>query len=517
MQMATGKQTILVGEDELEVRGYFEMVLRSLGYGVELAQDGDEVLSCLQGATSEVSVVLLDIMMPNRDGIDTLREIRSIYPALPVIIVSGASSATNIVAAMQNGASDFLCKPVFHEDLQKAIAKALAAKIVEYTPPSRSVKIATQAFVGNSPRLKEIHSLLGQIGRSDAPVLIQGETGAGKEVIARELHAQSLRAKKPFLKLNCAALPSELVESELFGYERGAFTGAFQKKAGMFEMADGGTILLDEIGDMDVRLQAKLLQVLQDKEFQRIGGKELVKVDVRVMAATHRDLPKAIQERNFREDLYYRLNVINVQLPALRERQEDIVPLAEFLMRKHAMPDVPPPHLTPTLKRAMLAHNWPGNVRELENFVQRLLIFQNPEALARELETNPIVEPERRSTVKEVPSSPAASPVPTPVAAPPVALPVVPPAQPIAAPQRPYGPLALEDVSRSKRQAETILAALEATHWNRKHAAVLLNLDYKALLYKIKKLGLDKPTAQFPMPINPKSATAEAVRAAHGD
>ena len=194
--------------------------------------------------------------------------------------------------------------------------------------------------------MKEIQALVAQIGWSEAPVLIQGETGTGKEVIARELHAQSPRANKPFLKLNCAALPSELVESELFGYERGAFTGAFQKKAGMFELADGGTILLDEIGDMDVRLQAKLLQVLQDQEFQRIGGKETIKVDVRVMAATHRDLEKAIADRSFREDLYYRLNVIKCVLPPLRERREDIVPLAEFLMKRHAVPGVPMPAIT---------------------------------------------------------------------------------------------------------------------------------------------------------------------------
>ena len=177
---------------------------------------------------------------------------------------------------------------------------------------------------------------MGQIGWSGAPVLIQGETGCGKEVLARRLHAQSARANKPFLKLNCAALPSELVESELFGYERGAFTGAVDKKAGIFELADGGTILLDEIGDMDIRLQAKLLQVLQDQEFRRIGGKETVKVNVRILAATHRDLEKAIYEHAFREDLYYRLNVIVLQVPPLRERIEDIVPLGEFLIRKHA-------------------------------------------------------------------------------------------------------------------------------------------------------------------------------------
>src|SRR5205085_5189696 len=179
------------------------------------------------------------------------------------------------------------------------------------------------AFFGTSVRMHEIQSLISHVGWSEAPILIQGETGSGKEVLARELHANSPRAGKVFLKLNCAALPSELVESELFGYERGAFTGAFQKRIGMFEMANEGTLLLDEIGDMDVRLQAKLLQVLQDREFQRIGGKEVIKVDVRVMAATHRDLERAIQDRTFREDLFYRLNVINIQLPPLRERKED--------------------------------------------------------------------------------------------------------------------------------------------------------------------------------------------------
>src|ERR1035441_1412903 len=275
MQTSTNGRTILVGEDEMEVRGYLEMALKCLGYSVELAQDGDEVLSCLQSSRSDIAAVLLDIMMPNRDGIDT---------SLPVIIVSGASSTLNVVTAMKTGATDFLCKPVAHDDLRKAVTRALEVQGWEYAPPSRSTAPSTKTFVGRNDRMKEIHALVGQIGWSEAPVLIQGETGTGKEVIARELHAQSPRGNKSFLKLNCAALPSELVESELFGYERGAFTGAFQKKAGMFEMADGGTILLDEIGDMDVKLQAKLLQVLQDHEFQRIGGKETINVDVRVMA-----------------------------------------------------------------------------------------------------------------------------------------------------------------------------------------------------------------------------------------
>src|SRR5579862_3790209 len=326
MQTSRNGRTILVGEDEPEVLGYLEMALKCLGYSIELAQDGDEVLSCFQACRSEIAAILLDIVMPNRDGLDTLRAIREIDPHVPVIMVSGASSTINIVTAMKCGATDFLCKPVAHEDLRKVVSRALEMKDVVYTLPTRNTSPTTNTYIGASPRMQEIQALVKEIGWSEVPVLIQGETGSGKEVLARELHAQSPRANKPFLKLNCAAVPSELVESELFGYERGAFTGAFQKKAGMFEMADGGTMLLDEIGDMDVRLQAKLLQVLQDHEFQRIGGKDTVKVDVRVMAATHRDLERAIAERNFREDLYYRLNVINLHVPPLRDRKEDIIP-----------------------------------------------------------------------------------------------------------------------------------------------------------------------------------------------
>lgn len=475
MQNTKNSRTILVGEDELEVRGYLEMALKCLGYSTELAQDGDEVLSCLQSSRNGFAAVLLDLMMPNRDGIDTLREIRRIDPDLPVIIVSGASSTLNIVTAMKNGGTDFLCKPVSHDDLRKAISRALEARGTEGLPALRNTAPSTKAFLGRNARMKEIHSLVGQIGWSEAPVLIQGETGSGKEVIARELHAQSPRGNKTFLKLNCVALPSELVESELFGYERGAFTGAFQKKAGMFELADGGTILLDEIGDMDVRLQAKLLQVLQDHEFQRIGGKETIKVDVRVMAATHRDLEKAIADRSFREDLYYRLNVINIVLPSLRERREDIVPMAEFFIKKHAPVGAILPAITPELKHAMMTHTWPGNVRELENFVRKFFILKDAGLLARDLHSKttrktlasiaPVSIDVQKSGVEEIPNTPI-----------------------------------LEQVTKAKYQAETeaILAALNATRWNRKQAAVVLKIDYKALLYKMKKLGIDEKPAAAP-------------------
>lgn len=465
-------RAFLICEEEPEVKHYLEMAIKSCGHSVQLVGDGSAVLSVLRSAEVEVSALFLGAAMPNRGELELLREIRSLNDRLPVIIVAGLWSARDVVAAMRNGATDFLSKPIAQEELSSVLARALEISNAACNSMPRNGQ-SPSAFRSTNPVVRETESKIRQIGRSDVPVLIQGETGSGKEVLARKLHAQSTRATMPFLKLNCAALPSELVESELFGYERGAFTGAFEKKAGIFELADGGTILLDEIGDMDIRLQAKLLQVLQDQEFRRIGGKENVKVNVRIMAATHQDLEKAIHERAFREDLYYRLSVIVLQVPPLRERSDDIVALGEFLIRKHADPSGPIPAISKDLRHALTVYDWPGNVRELENYMRKLVIFMDPDAIARDLHARMNRKPPAsiRSADSHVVNTDKGNDMPV-----------------------------LEQVTKVNRQAEikAILAALDSTRWNRKNAAAILKIDYKSLLYKMKKLGVDRSPSLLP-------------------
>lgn len=478
----TPKRTILVVEDDPEVRNYLEMALDCQGYRVEAVEDGEEALARLDNHNG-VSLVLLDILLPRKGGMEVLREIRAVHPDLPVIVLSGLSSPLTVVEAVKSGAADFLAKPVSHEELGEAIRKALGQNGDSSAETiSSRVELEAGPLLSPWPKGRTMEAMLERIGASDVPVLLQGETGVGKEVLARRLHARSPRARRPFLKVNCAALPSELIESELFGYERGAFTGAFRNKPGKFELADGGTILLDEIGDMDFRLQAKLLHVLQDSEFERLGGREPVRVDVRVMAATHCDLEAAVREGRFRADLYYRLNVITINIPPLRERKDEILELAEFLLEKHTPPGERTPTLTPALRQALLAYDWPGNVRELENVMRRYLVLRDAELVARELSV--------RSLARTTPALPSPAALTLP-----------------AASDGQNGSL-LGKVDEAKRAAEreTILTALNATHWNRKRAAQLLGVDYKALLYRMKKLGIGAK----PVRLNGRAACAAA-------
>ncbi len=476
--------TILVAEDEPEVRNYLGVALRCRGYEVEFAQNGDEALQSVREDQNRLSLVLMDILMPVKDGLEALREMRTARPDLPIIMLSGASSPMNIVTAMRAGAVDFLPKPLSHEDLRKAIEKALPV-----APAESVIGEGSERTPVIGAWSKKLELLLRKIGPSDAPILLEGETGVGKEMVAHKLHRGSARAGKPFLKLNCAALPSELVESELFGYERGAFTGAFKNTPGKFELANGGTILLDEIGDMDVKLQAKLLQVLQNGEFLRLGSKEVTRVDVRVMAATHQNLEKAITEGRFREDLYYRLNVIDIRIPPLRERTDEILSLAEFFIWTHATPSEPVLEIPGALQSALLDHSWPGNIRELENVMRKYLILRNADLMIqdlrrrrttrsngslREIETG---ADDERLREKENAPRPAVAYLPHHDGDVPSVLRKV-------------------DSAHKAAEAEAILEALSSSHWNRKQAAVLLNIDYKALLYRMKKLGIgEKPTS----------------------
>jgi two-component system, NtrC family, response regulator AtoC len=511
--------TILVAEDEPEVRNYFGLALKCHGYNVQFAQNGEEVLNCLEKGAVDISLLLLDLIMPCKDGFETLEEVRRAWPGLPVITISGSCTPADVACVLKGGASDFLSKPVGHDDLLQAVRSVLDAVASTPEPQQRAIYVSKPASHSPKTWSEQVQLLLNVVGTSDVPVLLRGETGVGKEVLARQLHERSKRAGHPFLKLNCAALPSELVESELFGYERGAFTGAFKNTPGKFELANGGTILLDEIGDMDFKLQAKLLQVLQDREFLRLGARDTCKVDVRVMAATHCDLEKAITEGRFRQDLYYRLNIVEVQVPPLRERKHEIPALAEVFLRKYSRGEAS--SISSSLLDVLLEHDWPGNVRELENVIRKYLIFKNPDIIRAELRRRAekdvsVVSSASRLSQSQInvagrsPSEPMQirqkvgaesqesgresesvgvsadessmrdSGTSHPGSG----------SQSVAEPSNSIRGLAEVDWARKKAEQETITAALNSTMWNRKRAAKLLRIDYKALLYKMKKLGI---------------------------
>lgn len=503
---------ILVAEDEPEIREYLRLALRRPNTVVEFAESGEEVLDALGKGARTPSLVILDLMMPRQTAMATLQQIRRQDPSVPVIMLSGVLSETNMEEAMQQGASHFMNKPVSHDELCQAVEQLL--------PPAPVIPISkrTEVLAGKPDLnlkggnwIRQIEPSLKRLAHSEVPILLQGETGVGKEVLARYIHDQSPRSGRTFLKLNCAALPSELVESELFGYERGAFTGAFKSNPGKFELASGGTILLDEIGDMDLRLQAKLLQVLQDHEFHRIGAKEATRVDVRVIAATHRELEAQIEDGEFREDLYYRLNVVNIVIPPLRERVDEIIPLASFLLRKHLAPGAFLPEIGPELKAALLRHRWPGNIRELENVMRRYLAVHSSEAIIEELDRlhNKPSNGIRRAAAKGASAVPqqfataaagagSASGVQTPMRRSTDRPAPVPAPVPTAASNGVPEPaendnseLARLDQARKTAETDVITKALYSTQWNRKRAAALLGIDYKALLYKMKKLGID--------------------------
>ena len=370
--------TVLVADDESGVRESVGRVLRHEGFRVIPAEDGDAALAALR--EGGVDLLLADLRMPGLDGLELLRAAKLLTPEVEIVVLSGHGTVEEAVAAMKEGAYDFLTKPFERAQLVRTVRQALEHRALLLK--NRSLQRRLDALVGageiigESPAIRQVLALVNQVAPTAATVLIQGESGTGKELVARALHDGSPRSGLPFIRVNCAALPEALLESELFGYERGAFTGAAARKEGRFELADGGTLLLDEAGDLSGATQAKLLRVLQEGEFERLGGTKTLKVDVRIVAATNQDLALLVRERRFREDLYYRLNVIAIEIPPLRDRAEDIPLLSGHFLRLHAAKN----HreidgFTEAALSRLRAYPWPGNVRELEHAVERAVIL----------------------------------------------------------------------------------------------------------------------------------------------
>ncbi len=356
---------ILVADDERSVRVVLKKFLSSQGHEVIEASNGDEALSILKSGNLDLAFV--DIKMPGKSGIEILEEVKDV----PIVIVTAYGTMDFTVSAMEKGAVDYITKPFSFEDIEGVLKKVLSMPSQEVEESSFSA----DEIIGTSKKMQEVFKLIGRVAKSDITVLITGESGTGKELVAKAIHKYSHRKEKPFIAVNCAALPSNLLEAELFGYERGAFTGAVSTKKGLFEQADGGTLFLDEIGELPPELQAKLLRVLQEKEIRRVGGNKNIKVDVRIIAATNRNLEEEVKKGNFREDLFFRLNVVNVEIPPLRERREDIIPLALYFIKKFAREfKLPVKELTPEAVEWLVNYDFPGNVRELENMILRAMV-----------------------------------------------------------------------------------------------------------------------------------------------
>jgi two-component system response regulator AtoC len=460
------KEKILVVDDEPSIRKYLQTLLEVDGYDVETVSSGREAIAKVGGG-ERPDFIILDVLMPELNGIETLKELMQADRTLNVIMLSCSNEVGTVVEAIRIGAHDYLTKPFEKTELDAAMLKSRQKK--ELTTENQALRdycdqvTEDLSFLAASPQMVRIRQQILQIAPVDVPVFICGESGVGKEVVARMIHLRSKRRNQPFIKVNCAALPGELLESELFGFEQGAFTGAIRSKPGKFEMANKGTIFLDEIAEMTTPLQAKLLHVLQDHQYSRLGGRHLIDTDVRVLAATNVDVQDAMKTGRFREDLYYRLNVLSILVPPLRERLVEIPLLFRHFLEQYSekfgkTPSGPSKHLLD----AAVNYPWPGNLRELENFVKRYVILEDDEGSLRELVE--MSSARQRSSPREEP-----------------------------APPREQGLKALVRGLKDEAEMEAIADALEKTRWCRKDAAKMLGISYKALLYKMRQFNLDTP------------------------
>jgi two-component system response regulator AtoC len=498
---------VLVVDDDPAMREFLRILLTSRGYGAVAVGSADEAV--VRYRDERPTAVLLDVALPGTDGLDVLATLKRIDKDVPVIVVSGHGRTSTVVQAMKLGATDFVSKPFDNEDIERLLDQAVRQRRLQQELAMLREQLQMQtrdgALFGSGEAMREVCQLIEQVSDTDATVLVRGESGTGKELVARAIHARSLRRDKPFVKVNCAALPTELLESELFGFEKGAFTGAIQHKPGNFEFDNQGTMILDEISEMSPPLQAKLLQQAQDGEFSRLGGRLDVQVVVRLIAATNRDLEAAVAQCVLREDLYFRLNVVTILVPPLRERRDEIPLLVDHFLKKYSVQyNRPLTSLSASLHRLLLEYDWPGNVRQLENLIKRMIILGTEAPIVKELQQPPA--PLLRGTTLAFSSTAAARPQPVPP--PPAAATPVLPAKATAAaaaratvetaavalPSAP-GTLSLKEIARTaarEAERELIQRMLTRTCWNRKEAAEILGISYKALLYKIKENGLDK-------------------------
>ena len=458
--------TILVIDDEESVRRILEFNLREDGYDVLTAPNGLTGLELFQSRA--VHLVLTDVKMPELGGMELLPRLKAVQPDLPIVVLTAHGTIDTAVEAMKLGAFDFLTKPFTREQVRHSVRKAL--EVGALTRENRQLReiIADRFSFGNmiagSRAMAAVTDMAARVAQSDATVLLEGESGTGKELLAKALHFNGQRARRPFVTVNCAAIPENLLESELFGHRRGAFTGAIADKKGRFEAAESGTIFLDEIGELPLNLQVKLLRVLQEKEIDKVGDSRPIRVDVRVIAATNRDLSKMVADGTFRDDLYYRLAVVPIQLPPLRDRREDLPLLVDHLLRKHAdRLGRPRPAVTKAVHAALHAYPWPGNIRELENLIERALVLDKDGQL--DLDDFP----DRLHTA-----------------------------------HRQVGRLRLElpdeGISLEEVERDLLVAALDKHDWNQTHAAAYLRITRSTLLYRMQKFNLTRESVPTESP-----------------
>jgi DNA-binding NtrC family response regulator len=460
---------ILVADDHDALRRGLARGLTEAGHEVEEASNGNAAIERLHDTYFDV--VLSDLKMGGSDGLDVLRTTRALHPATAVILMTAFGSVTTAVEAMKSGAFDYVQKPFEIEEMEVKIEKALEVKRLkhelEYLRDAQQENYEFDRIIGTSEALQRVLDIVKKVAKSNTTVLIRGETGTGKELIAGAIHHNSLRVPRNFVKVNCAALQENLLESELFGHEKGAFTGADKQRIGRFEQADGGTLFLDEIGDMSPNTQAKILRVLQEHEFERLGGTRTLRVDVRLIAATNRDLSAMVAAGQFREDLYYRLNVVSIETPPLRERKDDIVALANsFIRRFSGELKKKIDGLDPEAQKLLMRYNWPGNIRELENTIERAMLLSEGRGIA--------ADDLRLGEVATLGGGRDQSPM---VRIPPTGIP-------------------LEDIER-----HALIEALKMSNWVQKDAAELLSISPRVMNYKIKTLNIEFPRGRRAAPL----------------